>query len=146
MDSYKDGIFPTGISEFLLLSFFLSIEETGTIQFNILFIWLEFVLSKKRGWDPLIVNFYTELENYIGQDLGKIYKRIIEIFLKKINSLFIFYSKILPKIQFHFSMGFYNKSLDSELGTHVTVEKMELNPFMLTITSISNLSFGFLVF
>jgi hypothetical protein len=27
MDSYKDGIFPTGISEFLLLSFFLSIEE-----------------------------------------------------------------------------------------------------------------------
>jgi hypothetical protein len=27
MDSYKDGILPNGIREFLLLSFFLSIEE-----------------------------------------------------------------------------------------------------------------------
>jgi hypothetical protein len=28
-----------------------------------------------------------------------------KIFFFKFNSLFIFYSKILPKIQFHFSMG-----------------------------------------
>ncbi|KAL5643778.1 hypothetical protein ACJX0J_003872, partial [Zea mays] len=67
-------------------------------------------------------------------DIHPIKKEIIRIrnrknffFFFKFNSLFIFYSKILPKIQFHFSMGFHNKSLDSELGTH-------------------NLSFGFLFF
>jgi hypothetical protein len=27
MDNYEDGIFPNGIREFLLFSFFLSIEE-----------------------------------------------------------------------------------------------------------------------
>ncbi|KAL5642930.1 hypothetical protein ACJX0J_004483 [Zea mays] len=58
---------------------------------------LEFGLSKKPWYRILIVNFYTELENYINFEstFVGVQKRI------KIN-----------KKKFH------NKSLDSELGTH----------------------------
>ncbi|KAL5645293.1 hypothetical protein ACJX0J_000497 [Zea mays] len=121
MDSYKDGILPNGIREFLLLSFFLSIEETGTIQFNIfwnlVYRWMNCIADidpKKKPWEGiyriLIVNFYTELENYI----------------------------------------FHNKSLDSELGTHVPSDESIFLFFFtllyLTLSCFLNLSFGFLVF
>ncbi|KAL5643931.1 hypothetical protein ACJX0J_004247 [Zea mays] len=128
MDSYKDGILPNGIREFLLLSFFLSIEETGTIQFNIfwnlVYRWMNCIADidpkkKNRGWDPPIVNFYTELENYIFV-INPCLKRIIE---GTLNPLLLGFKKRI-KIN---KKKFHNKSLDSELGTH-------------------NLSFGFLVF
>ncbi|KAL5642454.1 hypothetical protein ACJX0J_004695 [Zea mays] len=101
---------------------------------------LEFGLSKKPWYRILIVNFYTELENYInfestfvGDEIHPIKKEIIRIRNRK-NFFFFFQIQFFiyllfqnSPIQFHFSMGFHNKSLDSELGTH-------------------NLSFGFLVF
>ncbi|KAL5642360.1 hypothetical protein ACJX0J_001730 [Zea mays] len=96
--------------EFLLLSFFLSIEEYRLLEFG---------LSKKPWYRILIVNFYTELENYIFV-INPCLKRIIEVTL---NPLLLGFKKRI-KIN---KKKFHNKSLDSELGTH-------------------NLSFGFLVF
>ncbi|KAL5645304.1 hypothetical protein ACJX0J_004608 [Zea mays] len=80
---------------------------------------LEFGLSKKPWYRILIVNFYTELENYIFV-INPCLKRIIEVTL---NPLLLGFKKRI-KIN---KKKFHNKSLDSELGTH-------------------NLSFGFLFF
>ncbi|KAL5645858.1 hypothetical protein ACJX0J_000714 [Zea mays] len=80
---------------------------------------LEFGLSKKPWYRILIVNFYTELENYMLKEFNWL-KRIIEVTL---NPLLLGFKKRI-KIN---KKKFHNKSLDSELGTH-------------------NLSFGFLFF
>ncbi|KAL5642983.1 hypothetical protein ACJX0J_005062, partial [Zea mays] len=113
--------------EFLLLSFFLSIEEYRLLEFG---------LSKKPWYRILIVNFYTELQSSFAWSRNRIpffsfFKRIIEVTL---NPLLL---------------GFHNKSLDSELGTHVPSDE---SIFSFFYTSVShsilflNLSFGFLFF
>ncbi|KAL5646244.1 hypothetical protein ACJX0J_000072 [Zea mays] len=89
---------------------------------------LEFGLSKKPWYRILIVNFYTELENYINFEstFVGVQKRI------KIN-----------KKRFH------NKSLDSELGTHVPSDESIFSFFTLlylTLSCFLNISFGFLFF
>ncbi|KAL5646348.1 hypothetical protein ACJX0J_002387 [Zea mays] len=93
---------------------------------------LEFGLSKKPWYRILIVNFYTELENYIMELYKKNLKeRIIEVTL---NPLLL---------------GFHNKSLDSELGLMFRLMNrfsLFFTLLYLTLSCFLNLSFGFLVF
>ncbi|KAL5644544.1 hypothetical protein ACJX0J_002797, partial [Zea mays] len=88
---------------------------------------LEFGLSKKPWYRILIVNFYTELENYIFV-INPCLKRIIEVTL---NPLLLGFKKRI-KIN---KKKFHNKSLDSELGTHVPSDE---SIFSFFYTSVSH--------
>ncbi|KAL5666507.1 hypothetical protein ACJX0J_026615 [Zea mays] len=128
--------------EFLLLSFFLSIEEYRLLEFG---------LSKKPWYRILIVNFYTELENYInfestfvGDEIHPIKKEIIRIRNRK---NFFFQIQFFIYLLFQNSpenpISFFNGGLMFRLMNRFS---LFFTLLYLTLSCFLNLSFGFLVF
>ncbi|KAL5643465.1 hypothetical protein ACJX0J_003270 [Zea mays] len=130
--------------EFLLLSFFLSIEEYRLLEFG---------LSKKPWYRILIVNFYTELENYInfestfvGDEIHPIKKEIIRIRNRK-NFFFFFQIQFFIYLLFQNSpenpISFFNGGLMFRLMNRFS---LFFTLLYLTLSCFLNLSFGFLFF
>ncbi|KAL5644239.1 hypothetical protein ACJX0J_005238 [Zea mays] len=148
--------------EFLLLSFFLSIEEYRLLEFG---------LSKKPWYRILIVNFYTELQSSFAwsrnripffsflfllkefnwliieeiDEIHPIKKEIIRIrnrknffFFFKFNSLLSFIPKFSRKSNFIFNGGLMFR-LMNRFSLFFTL-------LYLTLSCFLNLSFGFLFF
>ncbi|KAL5643559.1 hypothetical protein ACJX0J_005021 [Zea mays] len=114
---------------------------------------LEFGLSKKPWYRILIVNFYTELENYInfestfvGDEIHPIKKEIIRIRNRK-NFFFFFQIQFFIYLLFQNSpenpISFFNGGLMFRLMNRFS---LFFTLLYLTLSCFLNLSFGFLFF